>query len=517
MDVETYEQLLASSNDCMVLLDQNGIQHYVSGSVTRLLGFAVEEVTGIPVIERLLHPGDQAAVLAAFQRVLGGEAATVSYRHLHKDGHWVWLEARASNQLHNPAVRGILVTTRDISERRAAEEEREKLQARLAQAQKLDSLGVLAGGIAHDFNNLMSGVFGCIDLAMETSSQSEVTQRLAMAMTALGRARALTQQLLTFAKGGTPVQKVGALYPFVLETAHFALSGANVACRGEFSPDLWPCSFDRNQLAQVVENLVINAKQAMPEGGTVVMGGHNVLFGECEHPLLPSGFYVALTVSDTGIGIPAALLPKVFDPFFTTKTQGQGLGLATSYSIVHRHGGCIEVTSEPGVGSTFTVYLPALPGSKDTAVGEAEARHAGCGTFLVMDDEAIVRDTLGVILESFGYTVVCREDGAAALAFLEDHPEVVAMIFDLTVRGGMGGQEAVARLRARGWDVPIFVASGYADDPVMTDPAAWGFTASLSKPFRRSDLAAMLNAHVKSGKSGVVRSQPLENIGFLKA
>jgi CheY-like chemotaxis protein len=367
----------------------------------------------------------------------------------------------------------------------------------LNNAQKLESIGVLAGGIAHDFNNLLTGIFGYIDLARSVSKDAHAKEYLEATIATMNRARALTQQLLTFAKGGAPVQKITPLDPFVREAAQFALSGSNILCRFNLAKDLWPCNIDKNQIGQVIDNIIINAQQAMPNGGAIQVTAANISFGENEHPPLAKGDYVKVSIKDFGIGIPTDIMPRIFDPFYTTKTKGHGLGLATCYSIINRHGGCIEVESELGKGSTFHVYLPA---SSEAIAADADTagKHKGSGTIIVMDDEEVVRAAFRKMLESLGYTVVCKSDGREALDVYMSETKAkrtfAAIIFDLTVPGGMGGLEAVKEVRKLDKALPVFVTSGYADDPVMKNPADYGFTASISKPFTIEELSEMLFA-----------------------
>jgi two-component system cell cycle sensor histidine kinase/response regulator CckA len=279
-----------------------------------------------------------------------------------------------------------------------------------------------------------------------------------------------------------------------------------VSCSFDIPTDLWPCEFDRTQIGQVIDNLVINAQQAMPRGGEIEIAAQNITFMKNEHPPLAEGRYVRLTVIDRGIGIPRENISRIFDPFFTTKTKGHGLGLATCYSIIKRHGGCIEVESELGKGSTFHVFLPAAAETAATTAAEKPASHRGTGTILVMDDEGVIRDTFGIMLKSFGYSVTATKNGAEALDFFKTETaagrKLSAMIFDLTIAGGTGGKETVKKIRKIDTSVPVFVASGYADDPVMAQPAKYGFTASICKPFTVAELAGVLNAFlVSDGKA----------------
>ena len=390
----------------------------------------------------------------------------------------------------------ILGTTgysRDITERK-------RMEVELQKAQKLESLGVLAGGIAHDFNNLLTGIFGFIDLARMASKDPRVSGYLETTLSSINRARALTMQLLTFAKGGAPVRKITPLVQVIKEAAQFALSGSNISCKFFLAENLWLCNVDKNQIGQVVDNIVINAQQAMPNGGEIQITAENVSLGEKEHCLLSKGAYVIISIKDSGIGMHKDVMPRIFDPFYTTKMKGHGLGLATCYSIVNRHGGCIDVESELGKGSIFHVYLPASPGPV-AANAPVMATHKGSGSIIVMDDEEAIRLAYREMLELLGFSVICKNDGKETVDFYRSEVEAkrsyAAMIFDLTIPGGMGGIEAVAEIRKFDKEIPVFVASGYADDPVIKNPPAYGFTASISKLFTMAELSEMLNKNIK--------------------
>jgi PAS domain S-box-containing protein len=392
----------------------------------------------------------------------------------------------------------LIVTFNDITERK-------KTETILQNTQKLESLGMLAGGIAHDFNNLLGGIYGYIDLAGELANElgreTKLHLYLSKAMETIDRSRDLTRQLITFSKGGEPVLAKARLFPFVKDTAQFALSGSNVSLAVDVEEDLWASKFDRNQIGQVVDNIVINAKQAMPEGGTIEIVARNLALSENEHPNLKAGRYVKLSIRDHGIGMPKEILPRIFDPFYTTKATGHGLGLATSYSIVKRHDGAIEVESEPGKGSSFHIFLPAEAGPVASSRAKVSRPFKGSGTFLIMDDQEVMRDISRDMLESLGYTVVYAESGQIAIDLITKEIKsggtIAGAIFDLTVPGGMGGREAVDKLRDLGITLPIFAASGHADDPVLARPVDFGFTGSITKPFRKADLAELLGKHLK--------------------
>jgi PAS domain S-box-containing protein len=390
------------------------------------------------------------------------------------------------------AIIGVVLVFRDVTEK-------QRFMDAIQRTAKLDALGVLAGGIAHDFNNMLAGIFGFIDLARSVSREAQTRAYLEATLATMHRARALTQQLLTFAKGGSPIQKITSLSPLIQEAATFALSGSKSACRFLLAEDLWPCNIDKNQIAQVIDNIVINAQQAMPNGGDIEISAENVPQGGKGHSQLARGDYVRVSIKDSGIGIPKDILPRIFDPFYTTKTKGHGLGLSTCHSIITRHGGCIEVESEPANGSTFHVYLPA---SSDAVVanGISTTKHKGSGTIIVVDDEEVVRNAIQRMCEALGYTVVAMSDSKEAIEFYLSETRAkrrfAAMILDLTIRGGMGGMETVAEIRKLNKEIPIFVVSGYSENAVMKNPVEFGFNASISKPFTIAELSETLEKNM---------------------
>jgi len=387
---------------------------------------------------------------------------------------------------------GVVIVFRDMTEK-------QRLLDAIQKNQKLEALGVLAAGIAHDFNNLLGGVFGFVDLAIEEAKNNDTAvEMLSRAMDSMDRARSLTGQLLTFAKGGEPIRKPGRLQPFMEETARFALSGTSVAHSIVLPEDLWKVDYDRNQLGQVFDNILINARQAMPKGGTVYIHGKNTDIGS--HPTLPSGPYVKLSITDTGIGIPAEFIQSIFDPFFSTKAEGHGLGLASSYSIIQQHEGTIEVESEPGKGTTFHIYLPAVEEEITTENGlEIVSSDGGGGWILVMDDEPVIRTVLSKILNRLGYTVETTSEGVEALGLFKRYKAkgepFTAIIVDMTVIGGMGGTEFLQALREHDKDTPVFVTSGYSSDPALASPQKHGFQGGLAKPFRMCDVEKMLSEY----------------------
>jgi len=384
----------------------------------------------------------------------------------------------------------------DITDRKRAEAERLELERRLLHTQKLESIGVLAGGIAHDFNNLLTGLYGFLEIIRMKNTDPAIATYLERVFSAYSRAKDLTHRLLIFAKGGSPNRKPCPVDLLLRQSISFALSGSAAWCDYRIADNLWWCNIDENQIGQVIENLVINAKQAMPDGGQIVIRAENVTLPKEGLPALAPGRYVKITLQDTGTGIPADILPHIFDPFFTTKQYGSGLGLATCHSIMQQHDGSIEAASAPGSGSTFTLLLPAVDRSESPAVGAAGVMAGGKGRIMVMDDEESVREVEEEMLEMLGYGVITATDGIEALQMLKvcatKGVPLAAVILDLTVPGGAGGGAIIDELRALYPDITVIAASGYAADPIMAHPGDYGFTDRLQKPFQLRDLAEIL-------------------------
>jgi len=398
----------------------------------------------------------------------------------------------------NSVTIGVVLVFRDMTEK-------QKLLDVIQRTDKLDSLGVLAGGIAHDFNNMLAGIFGYIDLARASTTDKAVSSYLDKSMSVFSRAKDLTQQLLTFSKGGTPQRQVSELGSLIRESAAFALSGSQIGCDYDIDKDLWLANFDKNQIGQVVDNLVINAQQSMPLGGKIVISARNTVLKEGENPLLNPGKYIKLSITDSGIGIPPDLLKRIFDPFFTTKQKGHGLGLTTSYAILRKHDGCIEAESLMGKGSAFHVFLPASNQETVQSASGTSVSHRGSGRILIMDDEPSIREILGISLRGMGYTIFVAKDGEEALricaeAATKGEP-IDCAFFDLTIPGGMGGKETITQIRQCYPDLPVYATSGYSEDPVMAKPAEHGFTDSIRKPYRKEDLVSLLNRHTLENSS----------------
>jgi two-component system cell cycle sensor histidine kinase/response regulator CckA len=392
------------------------------------------------------------------------------------------------------AVYAIMGVSRDITEKMKYKEELEKTR-------NLESLGILAGGIAHDFNNILTAIQGNLSLLKETcASTADQADLFEQADKATDRAKALTQQLLTFSKGGAPVRLKAMIGELITDSTGFVVHGTAARSECAIQDGLWLCELDAGQISQVIQNLVINAVQAMPGGGVVRVAAENTEL-EKGHASGYAGRFVKIAVRDEGIGIPEENLEKVFVPFFTTKSTGNGLGLSICYSIVKNHDGFINVDSRPGKGTTVSVFLPALPEASGTGAAPergAAAKKAKRGRrILVIDDEAFVRFTLEKCLLHLGCRPVLAADGGEGLGQFEkalrDGNPFEAVILDLTIPGGAGGNAILGDLLKADPHIKAVVSSGYANSPVLADPAAFGFKAVLKKPFSLADLEIVLD------------------------
>ncbi|MBD3321425.1 MAG: PAS domain S-box protein, partial [Chitinivibrionales bacterium] len=385
---------------------------------------------------------------------------------------------------------GAVMTIEDITRRHEIEQELQKTE-------RLESLSILAGGIAHDFNNLLGGMYGYMDMALEYGEPNpEVREYLEKAMRSYQRAKDLTQQLLTFSKGGMPIKKTGSFQQVAKDAISLALSGSNVRCVYAVDDGLWPVDMDEGQISQVVNNLIINARHAMPQGGTIEAGFYNRIIQTEDGMPVDEGKYVEMKIKDHGIGISDEHLERIFDPFFTTKQQGSGLGLATSFSIIKRHGGHIAVESELGSGTEFSVYLPAVESEYTFQDEDVATVETGTGRILLMDDETAIKEMALEMLERLGYTVTVCSDGEEALRLYSGAFELGepydCVILDLTVPGGLGGRETVTRLIQMDPSVKTIASSGYSEDPVMAEPHKYGFKGIIAKPYLLKKMSAVI-------------------------
>ncbi len=384
---------------------------------------------------------------------------------------------------------GAVLVLRDMSKQRAAEEEMHRVQ-------KLEAVGILAGGIAHDFNNILTSISGNISLAQIKRDEAFIAARLKDAEKAVLRAQGLTSQLLTFSKGGAPIKTLASVDRIIDDSAAFSLIGSSVRRTVQIPDDLWRVEVDEGQISQVIQNLVINSEQAMPDGGTVYISAENrQIEDESSLPLKP-GQYVVIYVKDEGIGIPTCNLDRVFDPYFTTKENGTGLGLATVHSIVRRHGGHITVDSTEGVGTTFSLFLPATEDRPSTEFSSAYPPLEGTGCILVMDDEKTVRDVVCSMIQSLGFSTEWTAGGQEALELYRkrynNNNPFCAVIVDLTVPGDIGGKEVLPLLKKIDPKAKVIVSSGYFNDPIMSEYKKYGFSERIAKPYGIEQLSRVL-------------------------
>ncbi|GFO60083.1 hypothetical protein GMST_24080 [Geomonas silvestris] len=487
---------LRSIGDGVITVDTAGKVVLINRMAEELCGYRQEEAAGLPLdqVFRVVEERSRVPKENSIARVLTtGEVVEQSGLGVlvARDGTERSIVSKTAPILdRNQAIPGVVLVFSDITERRGIEEE-------LFKARKLESLGILAGGIAHDFNNLLTGIMGNIALSRATlPDEHQAAVFLDRARKGAEQSKALTQQLLTFSKGGAPVKKLTSISQVLTDSATFALRGSNVRCDFDIAPDLWPAEIDTGQMSQVISNLVINADQAMPEGGTILIRAENVLPLDAEE----SQHRIRITFKDTGVGIGTDDLSRIYDPYFSTKATGNGLGLATVYAIIKNHDGEIRVFSRRGHGTTFAITLPAQDGPAPEPPPELPkaplAPANDGGRILLMDDEDAIREMAKAALTMFGYHAVVVSDGEELLEVyareLAAGHRFAAVIMDLTIPGGMGGKEAVKKLLELDPDAVAVASSGYSEDLVMAKYRQFGFAGAVSKPYSLHDLEATL-------------------------
>ena len=489
----TMTNILENTTDGFFAVDQDWRFTYLNPEAEILLNRSRDELLGAELWEKFPE--------------LAGSVFETNYRNVMADKVPVEFEASDSaektwTEVHAyPSGAGMSVFFRDISERKRTEGER-------LTTSKLESLGTLAGGIAHDLNNILTVISGNIGLAQieAPADCGSLLSFLSKAGQAAQHAAHLSSQLLTFSKGGAPLKKVASISELLEHSAEFALYGSNLRADLDLASNLWKAEVDAGQIEQVVNALMLNAREAMPKGGTVRICARNVELEDRAAAILPAGRYLKISISDRGTGIPDDLVTKIFDPYFTTKPTASGLGLAISYSIVKKHGGLLHLESTSPEGSTFTFYLRA----SDRKVAPVESAvtdrifHFNHQRVLVMDDEAAIRELTSQLLGTLGYEVTAVADGLEAVRSYERAlrrgEQFQAVILDATVRGGMGGLATIERLRGMDPQVNAIICSGYSDEAALSEFLAYGFRGALPKPFTRRELADALQRTLDGGK-----------------
>jgi two-component system, cell cycle sensor histidine kinase and response regulator CckA len=493
---------LRSIGDGVIVTDIDGTITLINKVGEQLTGWSNEEVTGKPLshVFNILNATTREKCENPVEKVLktgfivGFDNHTILIK---RDGKELIIDDSAApiRDKQSETI-GIVLVFRDITGQYQMEQEMQKME-------KLESLGILAGGLAHDFNNLLTAIMGNVSLVkMQLGAEHKSFARLTDVEKAARRAADLTQQLLTFAKGGAPIKKPALVSEIAREACLFALAGSKVKCLYTIPATLWSAEVDKGQMNQVFNNLIINSIHAMPAGGTVHINFENVVVYDKEVASLKAGDYVKITFRDEGAGIPEDNLAKIFEPYYTTKAEGSGLGLATVSSIIKRHEGYVTAESTIGVGTTFTIFIPALKDTIFPVSEEVKGAQTGHGKVLIMDDESIIRKVAGDILNELGYEAAFASDGKDAIevylrAEKEKKPFDV-VIMDLTIPGGMGGKEAVKKLQSISHHAKVIVSSGYSMDPIMAEYEKHGFCGVVCKPYNAREISEVLSKVLKS-------------------
>jgi PAS domain S-box-containing protein len=488
--------VIEGTTDIVFLKDADGRYMLGNSAAARAVGLAPRDLLGRTDFE--FWPRATAERLrAADRRVMASGQPEMLEETMGTEGG----ETRTYSMLKAPfvdqegATIGVLGVGRDITEQR-------HLEAEVVRARHLDALGTLAGGIAHDFNNYLTGLRGAIGLARtRIDAGDETYEILANAEKEALRASGLAEQLLTFARGGAPVRKMASLAELIADTATFALSGSNVKGSISIPSDLWSAEVDEGQISQVLTNVIRNADEAMPTGGTVSIAAENVIVRERDPVPLEPGRYVKVSIADDGPGMSDKALSKAFDPYFTTKENGSGLGLAVANSIVVKHGGHIAIESRPGVGTTVAVHVPAsrMPGPADPQSGAGP--QMAKGKVLFVDDESLIVLTQTAILKDLGYEVESARNGQEAIARYREARQsgrpFDVVVMDLTLPGRVSGKDAARALLQMDPEARVIASSGYSNDPVMASHAEYGFKGVAPKPYSTEELTGVLQSVVR--------------------
>ncbi|MFQ6043066.1 MAG: response regulator, partial [Candidatus Poribacteria bacterium] len=498
---EWLSTILRSIGDAVIATDTEGLVKFMNPIAQDLTGWKQEYATGRS-LEDVLHIVNEKTgekIENPVTKVVQ-ENVVISFNDavlIAKDGTEKPIaDSGAPIKDDKGNIIGVVLVFRDITERKKMEEELQKVQ-------RLESIGILAGGIAHDFNNFLQGILGNVSVAKYAKTEDEVFETLTKAEKASLQAKDLTQQLLTFAEGGTPIKTTASIKELINGSVDFALKGSNVKPEFSIPEDIWAVEVDEGQISRVINNLIINADQAMPEGGIIKVRAENVVISAEDALPLKDGRYVRIEIEDEGVGIPKEHLLKIFDPYFSTKQKGKGsgLGLTICYYIIQKHDGYITAESELGVGTTFYIYLPASQ-KEIVEKGDLEEQIVlGQGKILVMDDEEFIRDVANAMLKYLGYEVEFAKDGAEAIELYQKAKEsgqpFDAIIMDLTIPGGMGGKEAIFKLLEIDPDVKAIVSSGYSTDAIMSDFKQYGFSGVITKPYTVATLSGTVSKVIR--------------------
>jgi PAS domain S-box-containing protein len=482
----------------------DSLPEFYHGAVKSITGYTAQELSsGNPVWKNIIYPEDVSSFNSELLKLnnITDYSSRKEYRILHKNGQIRWVQEYATNRCDGSGkpvyYEGAIY---DVTDHKHTETE-------LIKMINLESIGTLAGGIAHDFNNLLMAVTGYISLAKTRLHPEDKAYALlseAERISFLGKD--LTQQLITFSKGGEPAKKVISLPHLVKGTAEKALSGSNIKYKCILPENLLQTEGDEAQIRQVINNIVVNAKEAMPRGGTITIRGANTFVKPVDRIPLPEGTFIQISIEDKGIGIPEENIAKVFDPYYTTKLlgaqKGMGLGLAVVYSILKKHNGCVTVDSTRDIGSTFHIYFPAYKKEPKIRSIHKKTSQSTKGKILFMDDEKVIRDVAEQIIRGIGYEPVMASHGIEAIELYKREKQsgerFEAVILDLTVKNGMGGKETLKELIYVDPDIKAIISSGYTEDAVIGQYRDYGFIGSITKPYKANDLKDLLEEVIRS-------------------
>lgn len=498
---ERFRLLVKNSSDIIVIVEADGTQRYVSPAAERITGFPAEHLAG-RLITEVIHPDDLAHVRQAWSEIIqvAGSIRNVVYRHAHRTAGWVWLEALAQNCLEDPAVRGVVVSVRDITERRRAEGEKMELEAQLQQAQKMESVGRLAGGVAHDFNNMLQAILGYTEMALEQLPRTDPLRADIEEIHRVGlRAAELTRQLLAFARRQTIAPQELDLNQAVSGMLNMLerLIGENIDLAWRPGQDLWTVKLDPTQIDQILTNLCVNARDAIAGIGRITIETANRTFGEADgaaHPDVLPGEYVQLVVTDDGCGMDDETLSHLFEPFFTTKGAGRGtgLGLATVYGAVKQNDGFVSVYSKVGEGTSLRIYLPRhVPEAKELWLPEPDAPMAhGQETILLAEDDPAILTVARLMLERQGYTVLATSDPREAVSLALEYGDRIDLLLTDVIMPGMSGRDLANQLLGSQPHLNCLFMSGYTADIIARHGVLDEGLHFLQKPFSAQSLAA---------------------------
>ncbi|HEX3020443.1 MAG TPA: ATP-binding protein [Chitinispirillaceae bacterium] len=497
---QRYRELTDFLPEAIFEIDLKGDISYANKKAYDLFGYGKDDLAQFVNPLYFIIPKEHELVKVNLNRILNSSVQVHSeYTAVHKSGRQFPVMVHSTPIIRNNKIAGLCGVCIDLTERVRFEKE-------MFKKDKLEALGILAGGIAHDFNNLLTAIWAGVSIIkLTTHDDSEQKSIIQDVENALQRGRDLTGQLLTYSKGGAPIKEATSLELLAKETAAFTASGTQVKCEITSQQDLYSADIDSSQISQVIQNLLINAIEAMPQGGVIKISMINTDNPIVENVELPAGKYIELTVSDCGSGIPTSIQHRIYDPFFTTKQKGSGLGLATSYSIVKKHNGHIYFDTVLNKGTSFHVLLPAS--------SKAVVQNDKCdfipvinsGKILLMDDETVILSVTKELLCHLGYTVEIATDGETAINLYKDallnKQKFDALILDLTIPAGMGGKETLLKLLEIDPEVKALVSSGYSNDPIMADYKNYGFKGVITKPYNIKELSISLQQVLNPGIS----------------